>query len=188
MATHWAHKVDHLSGQQVRRGQVGSPWTPSMTAKLLRQYHLGAHQRWPAGLDAPVAHLTPNSSGSPNHVHDAEDVYLRELDTNIAYGHGILNGGEPTSNPGNLRRHSAKSAWWNDGNNAPHLDNIDQGESEDESTAQPKHQDLAGVKDLHGLDKVMEGGAVVLTLKDQSILADGDINPEVDTLENVENW
>ncbi|KAK3043124.1 hypothetical protein RJ639_000013 [Escallonia herrerae] len=54
-------------------------------------------------------------------------------------------------------------------------ENIDQGESEDESTAQPKHQDLAGVKDLHGLDKVMEGGAVVLTLKDQSILADGDI-------------
>lgn len=36
--------------------------------------------------------------------------------------------------------------------------------------------DLAGVKILHGLDKVMEGGAVVLTLKDQSILADGDIN------------
>ncbi|KAK2977542.1 hypothetical protein RJ640_018184 [Escallonia rubra] len=64
--------------------------------------------------------------------------------------------------------------------------NIDQGESEDESTAQPKHQDLAGVKILHGLDKVMEGGAVVLTLKDQSILADGDINQEVDMLENVE--
>lgn len=36
--------------------------------------------------------------------------------------------------------------------------------------------DLAGVKVLHGLEKVMEGGAVVLTLKDQSILADGDIN------------
>lgn len=33
-----------------------------------------------------------------------------------------------------------------------------------------------GVKVLHGLDKVLEGGAVVLTLKDQSILADGDIN------------
>ncbi|KAK3004743.1 hypothetical protein RJ639_019017 [Escallonia herrerae] len=65
-------------------------------------------------------------------------------------------------------------------------DNIDQGESEDESTAQPKHQDLAGVKVLHGLDKVMEGGAVVLTLKDQSILAAGDINQEVDMLENVE--
>ncbi|KAK3039149.1 hypothetical protein RJ639_028895 [Escallonia herrerae] len=65
-------------------------------------------------------------------------------------------------------------------------ENIDQGESEDESTAQPKHQDLAGVKDLHGLDKVMEGGAVVLTLKDQSILADGDIKQEVDMLENVE--
>lgn len=35
---------------------------------------------------------------------------------------------------------------------------------------------LAGVKVLHGLDKVMEGGAVVLTLKDQSILAGDDIN------------
>lgn len=35
---------------------------------------------------------------------------------------------------------------------------------------------LAGVKVLHGIDKVLEGGAVVLTLKDQSILADGDIN------------
>ncbi|KAK3001306.1 hypothetical protein RJ639_020314 [Escallonia herrerae] len=65
-------------------------------------------------------------------------------------------------------------------------DNSDQGESEDESTTQPKHQDLAGVKVLHGLDKVMEGGAVVLTLKDQSILADGDINQEVDRLENME--
>ena len=37
-------------------------------------------------------------------------------------------------------------------------------------------EDLAGVKVLHGLDKVIEGGAVVLTLKDQSILADGGIN------------
>ncbi|KAK2988331.1 hypothetical protein RJ640_000318 [Escallonia rubra] len=49
-----------------------------------------------------------------------------------------------------------------------------------------KHHDLAGVKVLHGLDKVMEGGAVVLTLKDQSILADGVINQDVDMLENVE--
>ncbi|CAI0422213.1 unnamed protein product [Linum tenue] len=46
--------------------------------------------------------------------------------------------------------------------------------------------DLAGVKVLDGLDKVIEGGAVVLTLKDQSILADGDINDEVDMLENIE--
>ncbi|KAL0338787.1 UNVERIFIED_CONTAM: SART-1 family protein DOT2 [Sesamum angustifolium] len=46
--------------------------------------------------------------------------------------------------------------------------------------------DLGGVKILHGLDKVLEGGAVVLTLKDQSILADGDVNEEVDMLENVE--
>lgn len=37
-------------------------------------------------------------------------------------------------------------------------------------------EDLAGVKVLHGLDKVIEGGAVVLTLKDQDILANGDIN------------
>ncbi|KAK2991059.1 hypothetical protein RJ640_017214 [Escallonia rubra] len=65
-------------------------------------------------------------------------------------------------------------------------DNINQGESEDESTAHPKHQDLACVKVLHGLDKVMECGAVVLTLKDQSILADGVINQDVDMLENVE--
>lgn len=35
---------------------------------------------------------------------------------------------------------------------------------------------LAGVKVLHGIDKVLEGGAVVLTLKDQNILADGDVN------------
>lgn len=36
--------------------------------------------------------------------------------------------------------------------------------------------DLAGVKVLHGLDKVLEGGSVVLTLKDQTILEAGDIN------------
>jgi hypothetical protein len=39
-----------------------------------------------------------------------------------------------------------------------------------------KADHLSGVKVLHGLDKVLEGGAVVMTLKDQSILADGDIN------------
>ena len=38
---------------------------------------------------------------------------------------------------------------------------------------------MAGVKVLHGLDKVLEGGAVVLTLKDQEILANGDINEGV---------
>lgn len=37
-------------------------------------------------------------------------------------------------------------------------------------------EELAGVKILHGIEKVMEGGAVVLTLKDQNILADGDVN------------
>ncbi|KAE8692238.1 U4/U6.U5 tri-snRNP-associated protein 1 isoform 3 [Hibiscus syriacus] len=46
--------------------------------------------------------------------------------------------------------------------------------------------DLAGMKVLHGLDKVMDGGAVVLTLKDQSILANGDINEDIDMLENTE--
>ncbi|PQQ06019.1 SART-1 family protein DOT2 [Prunus yedoensis var. nudiflora] len=65
-------------------------------------------------------------------------------------------------------------------------DNIGQGESEDEETAQDTTHDLAGVKVLHGLDKVMEGGAVVLTLKDQNVLADGDINEDIDMLENVE--
>ncbi|KAM1962129.1 hypothetical protein FF1_022195 [Malus domestica] len=65
-------------------------------------------------------------------------------------------------------------------------DNIGQGESEDEETAQYPTHDLAGVKVLHGLDKVMEGGAVVLTLKDQNILADGGINEDIDILENVE--
>lgn len=35
---------------------------------------------------------------------------------------------------------------------------------------------LAGVKVLHGIDKVLEGGSVVLTLKDQDILANGDLN------------
>ncbi|KAG5001008.1 hypothetical protein JHK87_022080 [Glycine soja] len=56
---------------------------------------------------------------------------------------------------------------------------------DDEDTAQ--HTDnLAGVKVLHGLDKVMEGGTVVLTIKDQPILADGDVNEDVDMLENIE--
>ncbi|KAG6781243.1 hypothetical protein POTOM_014134 [Populus tomentosa] len=34
---------------------------------------------------------------------------------------------------------------------------------------------------LHGLDKVMGGGAVVLTLKDQNILSDGDLNEGINT-------
>ncbi|KAL3721125.1 hypothetical protein ACJRO7_005878 [Eucalyptus globulus] len=65
-------------------------------------------------------------------------------------------------------------------------DDIGHGESEDEQEVPRNAHDLAGVKVLHGLDKVVEGGAVVLTLKDQNILADGDINEEVDMLENVE--
>ncbi|KAI3443451.1 hypothetical protein Pfo_000116 [Paulownia fortunei] len=65
-------------------------------------------------------------------------------------------------------------------------DNMIDGESDDEAATQHTTQDLGGFKILHGIDKVLEGGAVVLTLKDQSILADGDINQEVDMLENVE--
>ncbi|KAK6147470.1 hypothetical protein DH2020_018382 [Rehmannia glutinosa] len=65
-------------------------------------------------------------------------------------------------------------------------DNMIDEESDDEPATQHTKQHLGGVKILHGLDKVLEGGAVVLTLKDQSILADGDINQEVDMLENVE--
>ncbi|XP_074578370.1 SART-1 family protein DOT2 [Curcuma longa] len=58
-------------------------------------------------------------------------------------------------------------------------------ESDEEEPA-GNTQNLAGVKILHGLDKVIEGGAVVLTLKDQDILRDGDVNDEIDMLENVE--
>ncbi|XWS10826.1 hypothetical protein CRYUN_Cryun38cG0031400 [Craigia yunnanensis] len=65
-------------------------------------------------------------------------------------------------------------------------DNFVQGENEDEEADNHAIHDLAGVKVLHGLDKVMDGGAVVLTLKDQSILANGDINEDIDMLENVE--
>ncbi|KAI6672026.1 hypothetical protein NL676_006911 [Syzygium grande] len=65
-------------------------------------------------------------------------------------------------------------------------DDIGHGESEDEQEVPRNAYDLAGVKVLHGLDKVIEGGAVVLTLKDQNILANGDVNEEVDMLENVE--
>ncbi|GLT57012.1 hypothetical protein SLA2020_300190 [Shorea laevis] len=65
-------------------------------------------------------------------------------------------------------------------------DNIVQGESEDEEDGRQAANDLAGVKVLHGLEKVIEGGAVVFTLKDQSILANGDINEDIDKLENFE--
>ncbi|KAG7550904.1 SNU66/SART1 family [Arabidopsis thaliana x Arabidopsis arenosa] len=61
-------------------------------------------------------------------------------------------------------------------------DNLNQGENDDGEDG--RH--LSGVKVLHGLDKVVEGGAVILTLKDQSVLADGDVNNEIDMLENVE--
>ncbi|RZC48272.1 hypothetical protein C5167_041215 [Papaver somniferum] len=59
-------------------------------------------------------------------------------------------------------------------------------EKGDDAPAQHTSKDLAGIKVLHGLDKVAEGGAVVLTLKDQSILAGGDLNEENDMLENLE--
>ncbi|CAM8949357.1 unnamed protein product [Rhodiola kirilowii] len=59
-------------------------------------------------------------------------------------------------------------------------------EEEEDDDVQHSSKDLAGVKILHGLDKVIEGGAVVLTLKDQNILADGDINEDADMLENIE--
>ncbi|WJX77133.1 ESCRT II complex subunit Dot2 [Trifolium repens] len=61
-------------------------------------------------------------------------------------------------------------------------DNIAVEGSDDEDTTH--HTDhLAGVKVL---DKVAEGGTVVLTIRDQLILADGDVNEDVDMLENVE--
>ncbi|RCV35440.1 hypothetical protein SETIT_7G240200v2 [Setaria italica] len=68
-------------------------------------------------------------------------------------------------------------------------DNIlaENGEDDDEEEEDKQVGDhLSGVKVLHGLDKVLEGGAVVMTLKDQSILADGDINEDADMLENIE--
>lgn len=46
---------------------------------------------------------------------------------------------------------------------------------------------LAGVKVLNGIDKVIEGGAVVFTLKDQNILTDGDINEGETSLNCVMN-
>ncbi|EPS63268.1 hypothetical protein M569_11517, partial [Genlisea aurea] len=64
-------------------------------------------------------------------------------------------------------------------------DNMNEEESDDENQHSSKH--LGGVKiQQHGLEKVAEGGAIVMTLKDHSILADGDVNQEVDVLENLE--
>lgn len=37
-------------------------------------------------------------------------------------------------------------------------------------------EDLAGLKVRHGFDKVMEGHAVVLTLKDTNVLDGDDVN------------
>lgn len=63
-------------------------------------------------------------------------------------------------------------------------DSDDDFERETESKYSAK--DLAGLKVRHGLDRVMEGGAIVLTLKDTNILAEGDVNEEADELENFE--
>ncbi|XP_078436862.1 SART-1 family [Wolffia australiana] len=66
-------------------------------------------------------------------------------------------------------------------------DNIDsEGEEDLDEAAGPAGEHLSGVKILHGLDKVLEGGTVVLTLKDKNILVNGDVNEDVDMLENVE--
>ncbi|KAM3283032.1 SART-1 family protein DOT2 [Capsicum chacoense] len=65
-------------------------------------------------------------------------------------------------------------------------DKMNDEESDEENNARLDAKELGGMKVLHGLDKVVEGGAVVLTLKDQSILAGDDVNQEVDVLENVE--
>ncbi|KAH9624426.1 hypothetical protein KSS87_003445 [Heliosperma pusillum] len=67
-------------------------------------------------------------------------------------------------------------------------DNVDDDDDDEEEFSRSKGatDSLAGVKVLHGFDKVLEGGSVVLTLKDQEILADGDINENLDMLENVE--
>eukprot|EP00252_Welwitschia_mirabilis_P011776 TRINITY_DN261_c0_g1_i1.p1 TRINITY_DN261_c0_g1~~TRINITY_DN261_c0_g1_i1.p1 ORF type:complete len:1135 (+),score=425.73 TRINITY_DN261_c0_g1_i1:3053-6457(+) len=65
-------------------------------------------------------------------------------------------------------------------------DIIEGSASDDEEQTNDIGNSLAGLKVLHGLDKVMEGGAVVLTLKDQSILEGDAINEHGDMLENIE--
>lgn len=67
------------------------------------------------------------------------------------------------------------------------LSEPDSGEdSEEEDRPAYTGKNLAGLKVLHGIDKVMEGGAVVLTLKDRGILDGDDLNDETDELENLE--
>lgn len=50
-----------------------------------------------------------------------------------------------------------------------------------------KHSEkyLVGLKFLHGLDRVMQGGAIMLTLKDQNIISSGDINEDVNMHLNI---
>jgi U4/U6.U5 tri-snRNP-associated protein 1 len=59
-------------------------------------------------------------------------------------------------------------------------------EDSDEDGYDARH--LAGLKVTHGLEKVMDGGAIVLTLKDTSILDEkgNEVNEATDELENVE--
>ncbi|KAK9697926.1 hypothetical protein RND81_08G070200 [Saponaria officinalis] len=66
------------------------------------------------------------------------------------------------------------------------LDNVDDDDDEGFPNSKGATDALAGVKVLHGFEKVLEGGSVILTLKDQEILAEGDVNENMDMLENVE--
>ncbi|XP_047324897.1 SART-1 family protein DOT2 [Impatiens glandulifera] len=85
-----------------------------------------------------------------------------------------------------VKRNSEKEKALMFSRNFEEQDDLNQRENEDGISSQRSNHDLGGVKVLHGIEKVIQGGAVVLTLKDQSILADGDINEELDMLENVE--
>ncbi|RHN78037.1 putative SNU66/SART1 family protein [Medicago truncatula] len=60
-------------------------------------------------------------------------------------------------------------------------DNIAVEGSDDED----KTHHLAGLKVVHDLDKVAKVGTVVLTIRDQPIIVDGDIKEDADMLENV---
>ena len=48
-------------------------------------------------------------------------------------------------------------------------------------------EDLARLKVLHGVDQVMEGEAIVLTIKDQNVLIGDDVNNGILTLSG-ESW
>ncbi|CAI7755087.1 unnamed protein product, partial [Closterium sp. NIES-54] len=66
-------------------------------------------------------------------------------------------------------------------------DDEEQGGRQRSSRPEYTSRDLAGLRVRHGVGAVLqEGAAVVLTLKDASILAGDDVNEEEDELENVE--